>query len=170
MRTRRRSRFRRHLAAKVWLWKARRLLLWLWRQEGSRGQRTRGLAAGVFIGCFPFFGLQTVLGIALASLVRGNHLLAAAGTWVSNPFTSLPIYYLNFQVGSLLLGPGPAWPGGDILSHPDPMSLGWSLTSRLMLGSTLVGLVTALVCSGLFWRWLQHKERQHASVALNSPN
>lgn len=141
------------------LWRTKRLLLWLWRQEGSPGQRTRGLAAGVFIGCFPFFGLQTVLGIALASLVRGNHLLAAAGTWISNPFTSLPLYYLNYHVGSVLLGPGPGWPGADLLSHPDPVSLGWSFTIRLALGSTVVGVICAPVCGSLFWQWLLHQER-----------
>ena len=62
-------------------------LQWLWQQEGTPGQRARGLAAGIFCGCFPIFGLQTLVGIAMASVVRGNHLLAAAGTWISNPFT-----------------------------------------------------------------------------------
>jgi hypothetical protein len=64
-----------------------RRLLWLLQQEGSHGQRARGLAAGIFCGCFPFFGLQTLLGVALASVLRGNHLLAAAGTWISNALT-----------------------------------------------------------------------------------
>ena len=75
------------------LQRGRALLAWLWAQEGSHGQRARGLAAGIFCGCFPFFGLQTLLGVALASVVRGNHLLAAAGTWVSNPFTYVPLYW-----------------------------------------------------------------------------
>ncbi|MFO0103826.1 MAG: DUF2062 domain-containing protein, partial [Cyanobium sp.] len=57
------------------------------------GERARGLAAGIFCGCFPFFGLQTLLGIGLASVLRGNHLLAAAGTWISNPFTYVPLYW-----------------------------------------------------------------------------
>lgn len=170
MRLRRRSRLRRKLPVKVWLWKARRLLLWLWRQEGSRGQRTRGLAVGVFVGCFPFFGLQIVLSVALASAVRGNHLLAAAGTWISNPLTYLPLYFLNFQVGILLLGRGPAWPGAEILTHPDPLSLGWAFTSRMLLGSILVGLVASLASSALFWLLLHHREAQGASAASNSFN
>ena len=32
-----------------------RWLQWIWQQEGTPGQRARGLAAGVFCGCFPFF-------------------------------------------------------------------------------------------------------------------
>ena len=61
----------------------RRGVLWLWRQEGTPAQRARGLAAGVFCGCYPFFGLQIFLSVGVASVVRGNHLLAAAGTLVS---------------------------------------------------------------------------------------
>ena len=84
----------------------RRGVLWLWRQEGTPGQRARGLAAGVFCGCYPFFGLQIFLSVGVASVVRGNHLLAAAGTLVSNPLTYLPLYWFNYLVGCRLLGPG----------------------------------------------------------------
>ena len=62
------------------------------------------------MGCFPFFGLQTLLGMALASLVRGNHLLAAAGTWISNPFTYLPLYWFNYNLGCRFWGPAGAGP------------------------------------------------------------
>ena len=83
-------------------------LRWLWQQDGSPAHRARGLAAGVFTGCLPFFGLQIVLGVALAATIRGNRILAAAGTWISNPLTTLPICWLNYQLGALLIGPGPA--------------------------------------------------------------
>ena len=83
-----------------------RWLQWIWQQEGTPGQRARGLAAGVFCGCFPFFGFQTLLGIGLASVVRGNHLLAAAGTWISNPFTYVPLFWFNYRLGALILGEG----------------------------------------------------------------
>ena len=44
----------------------------------------RGLAAGVFAGCFPLFGLQTIIGVALAATVRGSwHMRAASGDYCS---------------------------------------------------------------------------------------
>jgi uncharacterized protein (DUF2062 family) len=141
------------------LWRTKRLLLWLWRQEGSHGQRARGLAAGVFMGCFPIFGFQTLLGVALASLVRGNHLLAAAGTWISNPITDLPLIWFNYQMGSLLLGPGKGWPGGSLLHHETLRQLGWDFTSRLLLGSAVVGVVLAPLSGLLCLRWLQRRQR-----------
>jgi uncharacterized protein (DUF2062 family) len=142
---------------KSWLRLLRQRLLWIWHHEGSHGQRARGLAAGVFTGCYPFFGLQIVLGVALASLVRGNHILAAAGTWISNPFTYLPLYWFNYQVGCRLLGPGPDFPSLEQLQHAPLWDLGLALSSRLLLGSTLVGLVAALVLGGLYWLLLQRQ-------------
>ena len=93
--------------------------------------------------------------------MRGNHLLAAAGTWISNPLTYVPLYWFNYRLGSLLLGPGQRWPGGAALRHETLRQLGWSFVSRLLLGSTLVGLVTATVSGLLCWRYLQRLDRAH---------
>ncbi len=157
-RPRRRRSVRRSWRTLLWhhLLRLRRTLFWLWKQEGSDGQRVRGLAAGVFTGCLPFFGLQIVLGVGLASLVRGNHLLAAAGTWISNPFTSLPLYWLNYRIGCLLLGEGPVWPDLGRLQAEEIQQLGMSFSARLLLGSSVVGLLAALFFGGLYWLWLRH--------------
>jgi uncharacterized protein (DUF2062 family) len=138
--------------------KLRQAIEWVWRQEGSHGQRARGLAAGVFMGCFPIFGFQTLLGVALASLVRGNHLLAVAGTWISNPITDVPLIWFNYQMGSLLLGPGKGWPGGSLLQHETLRQLGWDFTSRLLLGSAVVGLVMGPLSGVLCLRWLKRRQ------------
>jgi len=136
-------------------------LQWLWQQEGTPGQRARGLAAGIFCGCFPIFGLQTLVGVAMASVVRGNHLLAAAGTWISNPFTYVPLYWFNYRIGSLLLGPGRQWPGFDALQRDDVSQMGWSVISRLMLGSSITGAVCAALGWWLSLNWLRRQQRRH---------
>ena len=135
-------------------------LQWIWQQEGTPEQRARGLAAGIFCGCFPIFGLQTLVGIALASVVRGNHLLAAAGTWISNPFTYVPLYWFNYQLGALLLGPGRRWPGFDALHQSDFGAMGWSVISRLMLGSTITGAVCAALGWWLSLNWMLQQQRK----------
>ena len=111
-------------------------------------------------GCYPVFGLQMVIGIGLASLVRGNHLLAVAGTWISNPLTSLPLYWLNYQVGCWLLGPGPVFPSLSQLKDGELLNLGTSFTGRLMLGSTVVVLLSALLVGGLYWLFLQRSAKR----------
>ena len=140
--------------------RCRRWIAWIWQQEGTPGQRARGLAAGIFCGCFPFFGLQTVLGIALASVVRGNHLLAAAGTWISNPLTYVPLYWFNYQLGAALMR-GASQPALLTINQASIWDQGWSFTSRLLLGSTLVGLVLAISLGSLAW-WLFRKQSASA--------
>ena len=103
----------------------------------------RGLAAGVFAGSYPLFGLQTILGVAIAAAIRGNKIVAAAGTWISNPLTYVPIYAFNYQVGRWLLGQPPE----TSLTERSPqewMSLGLDITIALLVGSTLVGIILAL--------------------------
>ena len=100
------------------------------------------------------------MGIALASVVRGNHLLAAAGTWISNPFTYLPLYWFNYRIGALLLGPGREWTGFDALQQEGFSQLGWSVLSRLLLGSSITGAVCAALGWWLSLNWLLQQERK----------
>ena len=136
----------------------RRGLNWLWEQEGSAGQRARGLAAGVFCGCFPFFGLQIVLSVGVATAVRGNHLLAAAGTLVSNPLTYVPLYWFNFLVGSRLLGPGQG--GINLASESQqPVGPGVGVQPAHPARPTVVGMVLAMSGWMAYRLFLQREAR-----------
>ena len=137
-----------------------RWLQWIWQQEGTPGQRARGLAAGVFCGCFPFFGFQTLLGIGLASVVRGNHLLAATGTWISNPFTYIPLFWFNYRLGALILGEGAGWPGLNNLNQDLLATAGWDVMSRLLLGSSLTGTLLGVFTWRLARSWLQPRRNK----------
>ena len=75
----------------------KKILSLFWEQSYSPYFNAKGIAVGVFSGCFPFFGLQTLMGLFIARVIKGNLLLAALGTWVSNPFTYIPLYLLNFR-------------------------------------------------------------------------
>ncbi|ESA36229.1 membrane protein [Leptolyngbya sp. Heron Island J] len=113
------------------------------RLRGHPRAIARGLAAGVFAGSYPLFGLQTIIGIAIAAAVRGNKLVAAAGTWISNPFTYVPIYAFNYKIGRLILGQSTE----TVLASRSPqewMSLGFDITIALLTGSTIVGIVLAI--------------------------
>ena len=118
-----------------------------------------GASSRHLLRLLPFFGLQTLLGIALASVVRGNHLLAAAGTWISNPFTYVPLYWFNYHVGDVLLRGGGAPPAAVTVNKASIWEQGWSFTSRLLLGSSLVGLVLSLGLGVLAWRLFRWQSR-----------
>jgi uncharacterized protein (DUF2062 family) len=112
------------------------------RLRGHPTEIARGLAAGVFAGSYPLFGVQTIMGVAIAAVIRGNKLMAAAGTWISNPLTYVPIYAFNYQVGRWLL----RQPAHTELFTSNASVQGWTnlgldITLALFTGSTLVGLV-----------------------------
>ena len=146
----------------------RRGIQWLWRQEGTPGQRARGLAAGVFCGCYPFFGLQIVFSVGVASLVRGNHLLAAAGTLVSNPLTYLPLYWFNYLVGCRLLGPGQGVINLSELNRSSLWAQGWEFSQRILLGSSVVGMVLALVSGWMAHQIFQREVEGYSSKGRNT--
>tara|TARA_B100000579_G_C22233755_1_gene577303 strand:+ start:45 stop:500 length:456 start_codon:yes stop_codon:yes gene_type:complete len=123
----------------------RKFISWLWNQEGSPYQRALGLSLGIFSGCFPFFGFQTLIGVFLARIFKGNTILAAVGTWISNPFTYVPLYYFNYRVGSFLLNRDTILVDFSHITTKELWSQGWYLSSRLIVGSTFVGLITAIV-------------------------
>lgn len=111
------------------------------RLETSPTAFARGLAVGVFAGWFPFFGLQTILSVGLAAIVGGNKFIAAAGTWVSNPVTYLPIYYFNFELGRWLLGTKNQDFTLDSLQSWDTLTqLGHDFITAMFLGSFVAGL------------------------------
>ena len=122
-----------------------KFISWLWNQEGSPTQRSLGLGVGIFSGCFPFFGLQTLIGVFLAKIFKGNPILAAVGTWVSNPFTYVPLYYFNYRLGSLILNKDKKIVDFSHINTNELWSQGWYLSSRLVMGSICVGLVAGFL-------------------------
>ena len=114
-------------------------------QKGSPFFNAKGLAIGVFSGCFPFFGFQTLIGVFFAKLAKGNIVLAAIGTWISNPFTYIPLYYFNYKVGSIFLNNYPNKIIEKNLVVDDLWKQGSLFSLRLLLGSSCVGFLLALI-------------------------
>ena len=131
--------------------RVRNSFLWIWYQQGSPAERARGLAVGVFSGCFPLFGFQSLLGLGLASLFKGNHLLAIAGTWISNPFTYIPLYWFNYKVGAFCLGNDTQLHKWEGFFQTQIWNQGWKISSRILLGSGIVGLFSGLAIGVAFY-------------------
>ena len=130
------------------------------KQNGSPFFNAKGIAVGVFCGCFPFFGFQTILGLFLARVAKGNLFLAAIGTWISNPFTYVPLYYFNYKVGSSLLKNSPDIIFDKNLITEELWEKGSIFSLRLILGSALVGFFLASI-SGviIFFIYKKNKKR-----------
>lgn len=144
--------------------------------RGTPRAIARGLAAGVFAGWFPLFGLQTIIGVAIAATFRANKIMAAAGTWVSNPLTYVPIYYFNFRIGQVLL----SWLGVEV-DMPDLetlqtiiaasgwdafsefLELGFAFTLTLFFGCLVTGAVSAIIAYGVGLKLAQMLRKRRRS-------
>jgi hypothetical protein len=149
---------------KAWIFKSLRYwYLRFLRLKGKPAQISRGLALGVFTGCFPIFGFQIIAGVFLAIIFKGNKIAAAAGTWISNPLTTVPMFAFNYQVGKSILG----WDNVnssqlDWQSWSALTELGWVFFYKLFLGSTVVGLIAAVftyfLSLQLLTRWQRSRQ------------
>lgn len=60
-------------------------------------------AFGVFLSFSPFLGLQLVLGLGIATLLRLSRVAVFVGLWANLPWFMLPWYTLTTLVGAFLL-------------------------------------------------------------------
>ena len=112
------------------------------------------LAAGVFIGCTPFWGLQTALAVLVAAALRLNRAATILGTWLNLPWFAPLVYGAAIKIG-LLVAPGlrEADAASFDLLLRDPSALSWGAvwswlrgsSLPLLVGSTIVGLVASSV-------------------------
>jgi len=112
------------------------------RLRSSPREIARGVAIGCFCACLPLFGLQVILSLTFATVFKGHRLVAAATTWISNPFTYLPIYGFGFQLGRSLLGyQNLTFPKEAIGSISLLSELGGDFLIALFFGCIVVGSV-----------------------------
>ena len=111
------------------------------------------VAIGLFIGYMPFPGHPLMAALA-ALAFRVNIPIAALTTFVSNPLTMGPMYFLAHRLGSALLGLEPQpfqfelsldWVTESFVNNWQPMMLGC-----LLLGATLA--IVGYVTLDLIWR------------------
>jgi hypothetical protein len=95
-----------------------------------------GFALGVFIAHTPTLGVQTILTLSLAALLKVNPISATVGVYMSNPVTMVPMYALCYRVGAWVVN---ASPGNGLEVSGEGFF--WGLLS---LGKT-----------GLTWMWVE---------------
>lgn len=141
--------------------------LWHFNRDSVAG----GVAIGLFSGLVPG-PLQMLCAALLAVPLRRNLPVALLTTFYTNPFTIVPLYFLAYGYGSLLLG------GGLALPPHEPFVMDWAdwggsfhalmqwtraLGKPLLVGLVALGLtLAALGYAGvqLGWRiYIRHTWR-----------
>ena len=104
------------------------------------------LAVGVFISCTPFWGLQTLLCLLVATIFRLNRAAAITGAWINLPWFAPFVYGAALKIG-LLIAPGSreATTNALDLLLRDPGALSWATVWSWVRGSSLPLLVGSMI-------------------------
>lgn len=128
------------------------------------------LAVGVFISCTPFYGLQTVLSLAAATIFRLNRAVTVTGAWLNLPWFAPLVYGFALRIGALVL---PDLHGADIaeiaallqtssaLSAADMFELLRTVSLALLIGTAAVGIVAGLFTYFAALLLLRRRHRGH---------
>lgn len=130
-------------------WKLLKLYAKMVHEKADSSYIARGWAIGMFCGCFFPFGIQLLISIPAAFIMRGSKIGATVGTFLTNHFTIFIIYPAQCYVGSLLIGGGLTWENiktamDSVLKEQSFSSL-WALGPRLAISFLIGGALLAAV-------------------------
>ncbi len=119
----------------------------------NRRNVTRAVALGFLIAFVPPPIPHTLVAVVAAVIFRVNIPVTFTATFITNPFTMLPLFYAAYRSGCLVLGVEPlrALPSGDQFWQ---LWLQGPFLEPFLLGCLLLGLAAATlgyVVLGLFW-------------------
>lgn len=107
------------------------------------------MGLGLFVAMLPIMGLQMPVAVVIAEIIRRltgirmSRIAAAAGVWLTNPVTFIPIYAVCYLVGR----PFASWLMPDAVM-PSLTSVK-SMLAEGDVASMAVGAVVALVIGGV---------------------
>jgi uncharacterized protein (DUF2062 family) len=121
-----------------------------------------GAALGMFIALTPTMGMQSVLVIFFAWLLRANKAIGLPFVWITNPATAAPIYYPCYVIGRILLrqpGIDPGW-WNQLATPPEEWTAAiefyWykflEIALPLWVGCIAVGLVSGWITYEIVYR------------------
>jgi len=131
-----------------WFADAARRRPWLW--SFRRREVIVSIYAGTVLALLPTYGVQVLLGLALAVVLRGNLAVMTALQLVVNPLTIVPIYAVTWFVGDALLDAAGVYvAGGAAGGH----------AAALVVGGVVTGLGAAVVLDAT-WRFVAWEARR----------
>jgi len=112
--------------------------------KGDPRKIAMGMAIGVFIGVTPTIPFHTIIIIFLTMLFRQNLTAAMLGAWIMNPITIPLFYFVEYEIGKLVLGSQHLEIVLHAYSVDELMAVGWHIFYPLQIGGILLAPVFAL--------------------------
>lgn len=115
---------------------------------------SRGFAIGAFCAFLPIPGIQMILAAFLSITFAANLPLAVILTWITNPFTYIPIVYFAIKIGGIFINAESAYEIKseqiniltDLMQYWEP----------LFLGSLILSIISSLlsyILIRVYWRY-----------------
>jgi len=108
-------------------------------------ETAKGLALGVFVGFLPINGFQVLVAVAIAAVARVSKLAAAIGTHITNPWTTIPILFLDYYVGCLVLNKESCIPHLSSFSLSSILEAGKELLIPTFVGGMILGALFSVL-------------------------
>ncbi len=137
-------------------------------EDASPEYIARGWAIGMFCGCLIPFGVQLMISIPLAFILKGSKIGATIGTFITNHFTIFVIYPVQCYFGALLVGKPIAYETiesalSDVLKNQNYESL-LNLGADLLVAFFVGGAVLAVVMTTITYFLVFRLVRKHAKA------
>ena len=169
-------------------WVYRKLIVRLLELDDTPREIARGIAIGVFVAMTPTVGIQMLSIAFLCTLFRSNRIAGVAMAWISNPLTIVPIYWLDYVIGSMILRT-PMIGKGEIAKLLYLESTGlfgmffeflgnlgsftFDLAGPMFLGGAILGVVCAIpsyyIFLPLFTKWKKALKKEKEATAVSPP-
>jgi uncharacterized protein (DUF2062 family) len=148
-----------------------------------------GVAIATFVALLPIMGIQTLVTLAVAAVLRANKAVGVPIVWITNPLTAVPIYGGCLWVGRVILNggamvgpaaviaeltPPPQYRGLAVFSHLFELEF-WrhlletlaKLGAELWLGCAVVGFIAAFVLYFVSrWSITVYRERRRSRTMV----
>lgn len=111
----------------------------------SRRSISGGLALGLFIAFTPTIPLQMLFSAIGAIWLRVNLPIAIAACWVTNPFTAVWIYFMEYRLGQAVLGKLPGIYAIIEIDNIGAIRRLFSQATYIWTGGVILGAIAALV-------------------------
>ncbi len=152
----------------------RRLYFKVVKNEGTPESLAMGLAIGVFTGFLIPTGGQVIAALALAYLMKSNKILAAMGTFITNPYTATVSVPAQCWIGAIILGRPLTFAElsnrfGCLMAEPswaNFLELGEDLIIPLLLGGAVFAVVFSIPTYYLTLFWVKSHRRRKAAKQL----
>lgn len=125
--------------------------------QGDPGSLARGVAIGTFLGFAPLLPLKSVLILFLTMIIPSSTVAAfLCTTLICNPLTYVPLYYLAWFIGDLILPGRASWEilnsvlqaildGGFTESLSLICSVGFDAGVVILMGGMILAIIPTII-------------------------